>query len=668
MMQRQLRLVGALAALGDSQDVTAAPEGKHAFCEGHDWPLPAISLLQRSQHASYEGSGVTLQEENSEISVFEDASFLQAIGGLKAESHTGCYSVKQHEHGSKCLQAINWAKSKGRSRILKKDPDMAHASFREWQSYVARHKRRVCPVPCGEAPAPFCKDDDGEIEMPKLWKPRWPESGKLPVKILSYNLFWWNLYAMHKGNHESAGKLIRSFDTPPYDVMGFQECEDIERVLKPVKMAEKYGMLQGKRAICAAYRKDAWNLEANGEEDVAEDMFTEWYGNRGVIWARLRHKNTSAGLFFLNHHGPLSVNSGGVCGGVATARNILQVVKDNARHGDIIVVVGDFNANALSSTVQTLWKHLVFVYNGGTFGGVDNVFTNAPKSALIDTRDLGKGGSDHSAIAVTMELRPAGETGTTPSQPQKPKATNATNSSNNNSPQRRGTGDDEDEDEEGDADGETPTGEESCKKDGCKVDYDPNRECQCNTQCSHFSNCCDDYDKECKPSTPHHVRPTGLCKEYGCNVKYAHKHDCQCNKDCGKFGSCCQDYIPVCETMRVVEEPLAAIDEAVHSECARQDTNVLFTYPIELEDSVWTAGMNETTTPRRCCSLCNMRSNCQSWVWKDWIVERRAPECYFFAGKPNGSRRMAGMVSGFPTRRALADAREHANEAISEMP
>merc|ERR1719401_2729488 len=118
---------------------------------------------------------------------------------------------------------------------------------------------------------------------------------------------------------------------------------------------------------------------------------------------RLRNKKTKGTLIFVNHHGPLSVNSGGMCGGESTAHNILQLIKNKGKDGDIIVIVGDFNSNAAGTTISTLWQNLVFVYNGDSFGGVDNVFTNVPVKNTVEKRTMSTGGSDHKAVTVTIK-------------------------------------------------------------------------------------------------------------------------------------------------------------------------------------------------------------------------------------------------------------------------
>merc|ERR1712048_1430842 len=66
------------------------------------------------------------------------------------------------------------------------------------------------------------------------------------------------------------------------------------------------------------------------------------------------------------------------------------------------------NANAASLTIQELWKHLVLLYSGDSFAGVDNIFSNLGASTLVETVKVGSGGSDHDAISATVEWGSAG--------------------------------------------------------------------------------------------------------------------------------------------------------------------------------------------------------------------------------------------------------------------
>jgi len=219
--------------------------------------------------------------------------------------------------------------------------------------------------------------------------------GGAQFKILSYNLFWWNLFGKRNGNGKSAGKLIAR--SGPYDIMGFQECDDVQRVLRDAGLQNSHAALPGGHALAIAYRRAAWHKLDSGTINVAEDRRDQYYGNRAVNWARLRHISTGKVVLFVNHHGPLPVNSGGKDGGESTARNILRVIGEQSQNSNLQILVGDLNADRHSRTQQVLQQGLKRVF----VKWVDAIF--ASKSGF-DGRDIGKGGSDHDAIEATFQI------------------------------------------------------------------------------------------------------------------------------------------------------------------------------------------------------------------------------------------------------------------------
>jgi len=267
----------------------------------------------------------------------------------------------------------------------------------------------------GEAPAPQLREAtpvDTEAlqslaigctpgQLPNLWAAS-AVGRDIQVRVLTYNLFWWNLFRIRHGNGGSATRLIAQ--SGPYDLMGFQECEDITAVLRGAGLFEQFGAFAGDGsatgAICMAYRRASWLLLSHGMSHVAEDNL----GKRAAQWMRLSHAATGKTVFFMNHHGPLPVNTGGRCGGPATAFNLLQLAALNAQPGDAIIIVGDFNANGDSLTVQHLQWRLHRVYAGAFGSGIDNVFSNVGPAAVKETRNLGCGGSDHDALKVILTL------------------------------------------------------------------------------------------------------------------------------------------------------------------------------------------------------------------------------------------------------------------------
>jgi len=250
----------------------------------------------------------------------------------------------------------------------------------------------------------------------------------LEVKILTYNLYWWNLFGVRHGADGSAGKLIASAaeKSKAFDLMGFQECEDISRVLNDAGMEDEYETIVGPHSVALAYRKATWTALDHGVVDVAEDRKDQWYGRRSVVWVRLKHASTGRTVFFMNHHGPLPVNSGGMCGGAATVYNVLKVAKDNMASDDVVILTGDFNSDSNSLEIQLMRQRMHEVVGGTVFNGIDHIFSNcagpAPQRGMavsgiehgvlaggaggtvVETHDLGSGGSDHHAIEAVVSL------------------------------------------------------------------------------------------------------------------------------------------------------------------------------------------------------------------------------------------------------------------------
>jgi len=248
-----------------------------------------------------------------------------------------------------------------------------------------------------------------EVEIPPgNWNLKsCPASGSTEFKVLSYNLFWWTLFKKHSGGDRSAGRLIkRTGGVEKFDMMGFQECDDMWRVLQDAGLQEEeYGAIDGGHAIGVAWRKTKWSLIAHDSVEVGEDSPDQYFGKRSAMWVRLRNAE-GKDVFFVNHHGPLMVNQTGGCTGSATALNIMKVVANNAHSEDVIVLVGDFNAAPGSSRVRELERRLDRVHSGHVFGGVDHIFSNCGGRGLGNTLEKGDGywKSDHNAISATFKI------------------------------------------------------------------------------------------------------------------------------------------------------------------------------------------------------------------------------------------------------------------------
>jgi len=232
----------------------------------------------------------------------------------------------------------------------------------------------------------------------------------LEVKVLSYNPEWWHVIEQLGGNGNSVAKVISDASKPrPFDFIGFQEFYDpwfglTRPGFDASGLLKKYlfirGEIGGPVGTVIGFRNDTWTLISRGQRFVAEDRKgNTYFGKRMAMWARFAHRSSDKTVFMMNHHGPLPSGTGGVCGGIATATNLLNIVAQNAKLGDAVIFVGDFNAVPGSQTVQLLSTRLPHL-----FVGIDNVFTNLPATAVVSKGNLASGGSDHPGIAVQLKL------------------------------------------------------------------------------------------------------------------------------------------------------------------------------------------------------------------------------------------------------------------------
>jgi len=125
--------------------------------------------------------------------------------------------------------------------------------------------------------------------------------------------------------------------------MGFQECDDINRILSDSSLQSTYDNFNGGHAVAIAWRKDVWEKVFTESKEVAEDRKDQWYGKRVVVYGRFKNIKTGQTAFFMNLHGPLPVDTGGQCGGEALAYNLLKVIGTMANKEDLLILVGDFN-------------------------------------------------------------------------------------------------------------------------------------------------------------------------------------------------------------------------------------------------------------------------------------------------------------------------------------
>merc|ERR1712050_276266 len=126
------------------------------------------------------------------------------------------------------------------------------------------------------------------------------------IAIVSYNLYWWNV----KQNNRFGDIHSRISGEQPFDLIGFQGCEDAQSIVQGAGMTG-FEYYMGPNKPSANPAPLAWStsvfekVSGPGHVKVAQDQ----YGDRIMTWVRLRHQATGVMVFFANTHGPL-----GSCG------------------------------------------------------------------------------------------------------------------------------------------------------------------------------------------------------------------------------------------------------------------------------------------------------------------------------------------------------------------
>ncbi|CAB4064159.1 ENDOU [Lepeophtheirus salmonis] len=95
--------------------------------------------------------------------------------------------------------------------------------------------------------------------------------------------------------------------------------------------------------------------------------------------------------------------------------------------------------------------------------------------------------------------------------------------------------------------------------------------CQCNPTCEKFNNCCPDYVAECKSKIPSPVTKSCVRR---CNTKFEPGDVCQCNPNCHQFDNCCPDYDAICEN------PIIHTDNVVTDNELKEISELLLTSDI----------------------------------------------------------------------------------------
>eukprot|EP00931_Biecheleriopsis_adriatica_P047160 TRINITY_DN2715_c0_g1_i5.p1 TRINITY_DN2715_c0_g1~~TRINITY_DN2715_c0_g1_i5.p1 ORF type:complete len:362 (-),score=68.87 TRINITY_DN2715_c0_g1_i5:43-1128(-) len=204
------------------------------------------------------------------------------------------------------------------------------------------------------------------------------------VVAASYNLFWWCVSNQFGNCPQNAGgsgfRMLydRIQQNGPYDLIGFQECDNGGQIMADTGMASNFDYWSDPNSDLTM----AWNRgrfeKIQGPESAV--IGGDRYGARWVNWVRLKSLESGTVIFFANTHGPLDQCWGGQGQGIAN--NYIQVINARLQPGDKVVFTGDFNCGRGSDMIRSLAQVYKELAVDNSFGGADHIFSSAGVPAL----------------------------------------------------------------------------------------------------------------------------------------------------------------------------------------------------------------------------------------------------------------------------------------------
>lgn len=213
--------------------------------------------------------------------------------------------------------------------------------------------------------------------------------------VASYNLFWWSVTL----NNQMA-ELKASIDSivawnDGVDLIGFQECDDVNQVL-PDEFSAVSSSGTSFGDIANAWKSDKFTLLESGTVQITDTGIGQ-YSPRGIVWCRLKENDSGNIIFFVNTHGPLNDESPN-CSNKNLGIKYYDAIQANIQENDLLIFTGDFNCISDSETIKYLteqgWENSV---TGNSYGGVDHIITD---NLILTDKDIDLAGapSDHQPI------------------------------------------------------------------------------------------------------------------------------------------------------------------------------------------------------------------------------------------------------------------------------
>jgi len=223
-----------------------------------------------------------------------------------------------------------------------------------------------------------------------------PSPGNSPtIRVVSYNLFWWNAFQQNPWKSDEVINNIKN--VLQADTLGLQECDSAETI-KTRTGYDAASPFEGAQGVVV--KPGLFEVAASGSTDI---QATGKWGPRFVTWAELIHLPSGRTMFHFNTHWCVHNGNGHVCDSSVRktgAENMLQVIRDVAGTSPV-VITGDFNADISESGPQ------VFLENGFRLAKrswVDAIFYSDAHWSVVTASKGDAAQSDHRPVVAELQL------------------------------------------------------------------------------------------------------------------------------------------------------------------------------------------------------------------------------------------------------------------------
>jgi len=217
------------------------------------------------------------------------------------------------------------------------------------------------------------------------------------IRVVSYNLFWWNAFDQNAWKSDDIVKNIK--DTLRADTLGLQEC-DRPDTIKTRTGYEAVSPFKGAQGVVV--KPGLFSVEQQGSADIGA---TGKWGPRYVTWAKLTHLSSGRSFFHFNSHWCVHSGKGHTCNSQVRhtgAKNMLKVIREQAGTSAPVLITGDFNADINEPGPQ---EFLQSGFELAKNSWVDAIFYSRDHWSLVDAAVGSAAQSDHRPIIADLQMR-----------------------------------------------------------------------------------------------------------------------------------------------------------------------------------------------------------------------------------------------------------------------